>query len=71
MEFLQGSDVKARALASVAPGATIQQVASGAPPAAGRHRVERLKEDDYLRIWINKSGDHVLLHLPLVKAKGS
>lgn len=69
VEFLQGSAVKARAVASVVPGASIGEVASVKPPAPGRHRVERLKEDDYLRIWINKSGDHVLLHLPL--AKGS
>lgn len=59
--------VKARAVASVVPGASIGEVASVKPPAPGTHRVERLKEDDYLRIWINKSGDHVLLHLPLVK----
>ena len=67
VEFLQGSAVKARAVASVVPGASIGEVASVKPPAPGRHRVERLKEDDYLRIWINKDGDHVLLHLPLLK----
>lgn len=67
VEFLQDSAVEARAVATAVPGASIGEVASVEPPAPGRQRVERLKEDDYLRIWINKSGDHVLLHLPLQK----
>lgn len=67
VEFRQGSTVKARAVASIVPGAAIKEVAEGVPPAAGRPRVERLKEDDYLRIWINHRGDHVLLHLPIAK----
>lgn len=65
VEFLQGSTVKGRAVASIVPGAAIKEVAEGTPPAPGKPRVERLKEDQYLRIWINKSGDHVLLHLPI------
>ena len=69
VEFLQGNAVKGRAVASVVPGSAIKQVADSRPPAAGRHRIERLKGDDYLRIWINKNGDHVLLHLPMATTR--
>ena len=65
VEFLKGSEVVGRAVASIVPSGAIKEVAEGKPPAAGRARVERLKGGDYLRIWVNKSGDHVLLHLPL------
>ena len=65
VEILQGSGVKARAMASIVPGAAIKEVAEGVPPQPGKHRVEQLKGGDYLRIWINKAGDHVLLNLPL------
>jgi hypothetical protein len=65
VEFLKGSEVQARAVATIVPKAAIKDVAEGTPPEPGTHRVERLKGGDYLRIWINKSGDHVLLNLPL------
>jgi hypothetical protein len=65
VEFVQGGDVKARAVASIVPAGAIKEVAETAPPAPGRSRVEQLKGGDYLRVWVNKSGDHVLLHLPL------
>ena len=68
VEILQGSEVKARAMASIVPGAAIKEVAKGVPPQPGKHRVEELKGGDYLRIWINKGGDHVLLNLPLATA---
>lgn len=68
VEFRQASTVKGRAVASIVPGASIKEVAEGTPPAPGRQRVERLKEDEYLRIWINQRGDHVLLHLPIAKS---
>ena len=34
--------------------------------AAGRARskVQMLKGNDYLRVWINKGGNHYLIHLP-------
>jgi hypothetical protein len=65
VEFLQGSDVKGRAVASIVPGSAIRRVAESAPPRPGRSRVDRLKGDDYLRVWFNKGGDHVLLHLAI------
>ncbi|MEZ5283417.1 MAG: hypothetical protein R2712_01150 [Vicinamibacterales bacterium] len=37
---------------------------SGPRPGSGGTRVEMLKGDDYLRIWINRQGVNYLLHLP-------
>jgi hypothetical protein len=67
VEILQGTTVKARAMASIVPADAIAQVADGTPPARGSHRVERLKEDDYVRVWFNARGQHVLLHLPIAQ----
>ena len=67
VEILQGSTVKARAMASIVPADAIAEVAEGTPPARGSHRVDRLKEDDYVRIWFNARGHHVLLHLPVAQ----
>jgi hypothetical protein len=29
--------------------------------------VELLKGEDYLRVWINRGGNHYLVHLPVAK----
>ena len=39
-----------------------------APPASGGSKVEMLKGGDYLRVWINKGGNHYLIHLPVTGA---
>lgn len=64
VEFVQAGKVRARAVASIVPGAEIKQVADGSIPGPGRSRVEMLKGGDYWRIWVNKGGDHYLIHLP-------
>ena len=68
VEFRQGNQVKGRAVASLVPGPAIDEVAEGTPPGPGRSRVERLRGNEYLRIWYNHRGTHVLLHLPLASA---
>ena len=68
VEFVQGGQVRGRAMAPLVPAGSVKQVADSAPPAAGRFRVERLKEDDYLRLWYNFKGDQVLIYLPIQKA---
>ena len=35
-----------------------------APPPAGGSKVQLLKGNDYVRVWINKGGNHYLIHLP-------
>lgn len=70
VEFVQGSRVKGRAMAPVVPASAVSQVADSRPPTAGRFRVERLKGDDYLRLWYNHRGDQILIYLP-IKPRGS
>ena len=43
----------------------IGQVQKDTPPAANGAKVEMLKGGDYVRVWINKGGNHYLLHLPV------
>lgn len=63
VEFRQDSAVMGRELASIVPGAEIGDVASSAPPASGTSRVEVLRGNDYVRVWINRDGTHYLIHL--------
>lgn len=65
VEFLQDGQVKGRELASVVPDTEIGEVAEGPRPGPNRSRVDLLKGDDYLRIWINRDGNNYLLHLPV------
>src|SRR5262245_21210980 len=70
VEFLRGGKVLGREVASIVPQADIAQVAdSKRQPAAGSSRVELLKGEDYLRVWINRGGANYLIHL-LTAAKG-
>jgi hypothetical protein len=63
-EFTQRGQVKGREVVSIVPQADIGQVADGRPPRPGASKVELLKGNDYLRVWINKGGTHYLIHLP-------
>ena len=63
VEFMQGSEVKGREVVSIVPSADIGKVAKGKGPAPGASRVERLRGDDYVRVWINRGGNHYLIHL--------
>ncbi len=64
VEFLQGGQVKGREVVSIIPDSDIAQVAKGPRPAKGAARVEMLKGNDYLRLWINRAGNNYLIHLP-------
>ena len=63
VEFVQGSQVKGKELASVVSSADVKAIAKMAPPAAGAAKVQMLKGDEYLRVWVNKGGTHYLIHL--------
>jgi hypothetical protein len=66
VEFVQGGQVRGREVLSVVPDSEIAQVADrGAPRNSAR--VELLKGEDYLRVWINRAGNHYLVHLPVAK----
>jgi hypothetical protein len=65
VEFRQNGATKGKAVASVVPRSEIQQVAAGDRiPAPGHARVDVLKGDDYVRVWINRNGTSYLIHLP-------
>ena len=63
VEFMQGTEVKGREVVSIVPSADIGKVAKGKGPAPGASRTERLRGDDYVRVWINRGGNHYLIHL--------
>jgi hypothetical protein len=49
-------------MAPAAPSRAVAQVADVRPASAGRFRVERLKEDDFLRLWCQLAGRSDLIH---------
>jgi hypothetical protein len=71
VEFRQGGQVKGREVVSIVPQAEIADVAEGTPPRPGGSKVELLKGNDYLRVWINRSGTHYLIHLPTGATAGT
>jgi hypothetical protein len=64
VEFLQGGKVKGKAVASIVPQGEIGQIAKGPRPPSGGSRVDLLKGNEYVRVWINRSGNNYLIHLP-------
>ncbi|MCC7179806.1 MAG: hypothetical protein IT177_15615 [Acidobacteria bacterium] len=70
VEFLRGGKVVGREVVSIIPRDEEKDLLpgpDGARPAAGGTRVEMLKGDEYLRIWLNRRGVNYLLHLPPAK----
>ena len=64
VEFLKGGKVVGREVATVVPNADIATVAKWRKPAANGVHVELLKGNDYLRVWINRGGNHYLINMP-------
>ena len=67
VEFVSGGKVVGREVAIVVPQAEVADVVKGPRPAAGGSRVDMLKGNDYVRVWINRSGMNYLVHLPPAK----
>ena len=68
VEFVQSGQVRGKELATVLTGDAVGAVVEGTRPASGRARVELLKGNDYLRVWINSEGTHYLVHLAVAPA---
>ena len=64
-EFLRGGKVVAREVVTVVPASDIKQVAEMTPPPSGGSRTDVLKGNDYLRLWVNRGGNHYLVHFPM------
>ena len=61
-EFMRGGKVVGREVVTIVPGSDIKQVAEMNPPPSGGSRADVLKGNDYLRLWINRGGNHYLIH---------
>jgi hypothetical protein len=64
VEFVQSGQVKGREVVTIVPQSQIDKVQKDAPPRANGSKVELLKGGDYYRVWINRGGNHYLIHLP-------
>ncbi|MEQ1908492.1 MAG: hypothetical protein ABMA15_06700 [Vicinamibacterales bacterium] len=64
VEFVRGGKVVGRELATIVSDADAKTILKVAKPAPGGARVELLKGDDYIRVWINRGGNNYIIHLP-------
>ena len=64
VEFVQGGEVRGREVVSIVPPDEIGDVAGAGTPSPGTSLVQMLKDNEYVRIWINQGGTHYLIHLP-------
>ena len=65
VEFVRGKEVAGREVVSIVPQAEIKMVVKDAPPPSGGSKVQVLRGNDYLRVWINRAGNHYLVHFPI------
>jgi hypothetical protein len=72
VEFSQGGDVKGREVVSIVPASEIAGVANDPAPGRNRSKVEMLRNNEFVRVWINRDGNHYLVHLvPSNQGKGN
>ena len=67
VEFVQGGKVVGREVVSIVPAAEAKDLQPGPDaPASTRtgSKVEMLKGNEYLRVWINRAGVGYLIHMP-------
>jgi hypothetical protein len=67
VEFVQGGKVVGREVVSIVPSDEVKDLQPGpdAPPSTRTgSKVEMLKGNDYLRVWINRAGVIYLIHMP-------
>jgi hypothetical protein len=65
VEFIKGGKVVGREVVTIVPQSEIAQVQKDAPPPRNGSKVELLKGGDYMRLWINRGGNHYLMHFPV------
>lgn len=69
VEFVQGKTVKGREVVSIIPPDEVSQTVQGPDLETGKApraaiKVQMLKENEYLRVWISRAGIQYLIHLP-------
>lgn len=65
VELVRGGKVAGREVVTIVPQAEYKLVAKDPPPASGAAKVQMLRGNDYLRVWINRGGNHYLIHFPV------
>jgi len=71
VEFSQRGTVKGKEVVSIVPAPEISGVANDPAPGRNRSKVEMLRNNEFVRVWINKDGNHYLVHLvPASQGKG-
>ena len=63
VEFVRGGKVVGREVVSVVPQSEIDAVGKGGGPGRGATKVQMLRDNEYLRVWINRGDTHYLVHL--------
>jgi len=64
VEFMQGGQVKGREVATIIPQSDVKTVEKDTPPGGNSSKFETLAGGDYARLWINRGGNHYLVHFP-------
>ena len=64
VEFRQGNQVKAKEVVSIVPSSDVSKVQKDPPPKSGSYKVEMLKGNEFVRVWINRGGNHYLIYMP-------
>lgn len=68
VEFVQGGKVAGREVVSIVPAGEMKDLMPGPDtnkgPGSGS-RVEMLKGNDYMRVWIARNGVNYLIHFPV------
>jgi hypothetical protein len=69
VEFLQGKTVRGREVVSIIPAEEVSQTVQGPDLETGKApraavKVQMLKGNEYLRVWISRAGVQYLIHLP-------
>ncbi len=67
VEFVEGTVVVGREVASVVPAEDVSAVAKGPGPKPNGSRVDPLKGGDYFRVWLNSSGTSYIVNLPVAR----
>lgn len=66
VEFVRGGKVVGREVATVVSDTDVKSIVKGPQPARGGVRVDLLKGNDYVRVWINRGGTNYIIHMPPV-----
>jgi len=64
VEFVRGGKVLGREVATVVSSDDIGKIAKGKKPARNTAAVETLKGGNYVRVWINHSGNNYIINMP-------